>query len=100
MGKLNCWEVMQCGREPGGARESELGACPVGLERRLDTVHGGCNAGRACWIVAGSLCGGEVQGTFAAKYQNCKKCEFYQRVQKEEYPAFKLAPVLLAMMGR
>ncbi|MDH3390750.1 MAG: hypothetical protein OEL85_03000 [Desulfobulbaceae bacterium] len=27
--------------------------------------------------VAGTLCGGEVQGTFALKLGNCQKCEFY-----------------------
>ena len=30
-----------------------------------------------CWQVAGTYCGGEVQGSFALKYDNCLKCEVY-----------------------
>ena len=25
--KENCWEVKQCGRQPGGAKTGELGVC-------------------------------------------------------------------------
>ncbi len=67
MKKLNCWEFTKCGREPGGIREHELGTCPVPGEKRLDDVHGGVNAGRACWVGAGTLCDGKVQGSFAKK---------------------------------
>ncbi|MGO8782449.1 MAG: hypothetical protein ACLPRH_12610 [Syntrophobacteraceae bacterium] len=28
--------------------------------------------------MAGTLCGGKVQGSFAMKLANCMKCEFYQ----------------------
>ena len=28
--------------------------------------------------VAGTLCGGKVQGTFALKLGNCQKCDFYK----------------------
>lgn len=98
MAKLNCWEVQKCGREPGGGRVAELGVCPVCTDGRLDAVHGGRNAGRSCWVVGGSLCGGEVQGTFAAKFGNCKACEFYGLVKKEEFPDFKLTATLLGML--
>jgi hypothetical protein len=98
MAKVNCWEFKRCGREPGGARVSELGVCPVCTDGRLDSVHGGQNAGRACWVVAGSLCGGEVQGTFAAKFGNCRGCDFYGLVKKEEHPDFKLTATLLGML--
>jgi len=98
MAKLNCWEFKQCGREPGGARVTEEGTCPVGLPCPLDSVHGGRNAGRACWVVAGSLCGGQVQGSFASKYASCKECDFYKAVRNEEFPSFKLSATLLAML--
>ena len=60
--KINCWEYKKCGREAGGAHVHDLGVCPVTEEKRLDGAHEGVNAGRACWVVAGSLCKGEVQG--------------------------------------
>ena len=31
-----------------------------------------------CWYAAGTYCGGAVQGTFADKYGNCRKCEVFQ----------------------
>lgn len=93
--KKNCWEFKQCGREPGGEKTSELGECEAAKEKRLDGIHEGRNAGRSCWVVAGTLCKGEVQGTFAQKYKNCEKCEFYQMVKKEEGGKFMLSAVLL-----
>lgn len=82
--KLNCWEHKKCGRQPGGHKAHELGVCAVTTFHELDGAHGGKNAGRACWAVAGSLCGGRVQGTYADKLHNCWKCDFMNTVQKEE----------------
>ena len=95
-GKRNCWEAKKCGREPGGERVHELGVCPVTTESRLDGAHGGANAGRACWVVAGTLCRGEVQGTFARKFDTCERCDFYIEVREEEFPSFTFSSVLLS----
>jgi hypothetical protein len=99
MSKPNCWETMKCGREPGGARIN-LGICPASVEDRLDGVHGGVNAGRACWAVAGTLCGGEVQGTFAQKYTNCTICEFYKTVEEEQGANFQSTADLLERLKK
>lgn len=95
--KLNCWEVKKCGREPGGAR-NDLGVCPTSTAQKLHGTHGGTNAGRACWVVAGTMCGGEVQGVFAKKYENCEKCDFYKQVVKEEGKQYKLSIFLLKQL--
>ena len=84
MKKLNCWEFNQCGREPGGSRMHELGACPASTEKRLDGIHGGRNAGRACWVVGSTLCNGKIQGSFAKKYDHCMACDFCKKVKEEE----------------
>lgn len=84
--KLNCWEFKKCGRQPGGHKAAELGVCPVTTYQGLSGAHGGKNAGRACWVVAGSLCGGKIQGTFAQKLHNCWRCDFMNTVKKEEDP--------------
>ncbi|MBU0493620.1 MAG: hypothetical protein KKA73_02775 [Chloroflexi bacterium] len=81
---------MQCGREPGGCKVAELGACPAATEERFDGVNRGQNAGRFCWVVAGTLCKGEVQGTFAKKFRNCLQCRFYLEVEKQEGRALVL----------
>ena len=67
-----------------GAKAKELGVCHAAAETKLDGTNEGKNAGRACWGVAGTLCGGKVQGSFAAKMSNCLECEFYKEVQNEE----------------
>jgi hypothetical protein len=99
--KVNCWEFKKCGRQPQGHKVRELGLCPATAEEKLDGVHDGVNAGRACWAVAGTMCGGRVQGTFAQKFGNCKACDFYLAVKGEEYPNFMLSVVLLGkLQGR
>ncbi|OGW35198.1 MAG: hypothetical protein A2010_10345 [Nitrospirae bacterium GWD2_57_9] len=82
--KLNCWEFKKCGRQPGGDRAKELGICPVTTHGELTGVHGGTHAGRACWVVAGSLCGGRIQGAYAQKLTNCWRCDFMNAVKQEE----------------
>jgi len=84
MKKLNCWEYMKCGRQPGGEKEGELGICPVTLNEDLDGAHGGIGAGRVCWVVVGTFCGGTVQGTYAKKLKDCTKCDFMALVKREE----------------
>jgi len=84
MAKLNCWEFKKCGRESGGEKAEELGVCPATVDERTDGIHGGKKGGRCCWVITGTLCSGEVQGTFAKKHSNCKKCDFYALVDKEE----------------
>jgi len=82
--KLNCWEFKECGREPGGANEEELGPCPAALEKRVDGFHGGKNGGRACWAIAGTYCGDQVDGLYAAKIKDCMNCDFHRHVINEE----------------
>ncbi len=65
---MNCWEMKKCGREAGGAKAAELGVCPAYS----------MNAGQACWMVAGTFCEGELQGTSAEKEKNCMGCEFFK----------------------
>ncbi|MEW6536455.1 MAG: two-CW domain-containing protein [Candidatus Auribacterota bacterium] len=63
---MNCWEFKKCGREKGGAKEKELGVCPVYPDH-----------GKHCARVKGTLCGGEIQGGFSSKLSNCMQCTFY-----------------------
>lgn len=54
---MNCWEFKKCGRQQ---------TCPAYP-----------NHGNRCARVAGTLCGGKVQGIFAMKLTNCMHCDFY-----------------------
>jgi hypothetical protein len=84
MAKENCWEILKCGREPDGAKAAELGVCPASTEARTEGINGGNKGGRACWALVGTLCGGKVQGSHAAKGKGCMECDFYHIVKKEE----------------
>jgi serine/threonine protein phosphatase PrpC len=82
--KLNCWEYMKCGRQPGGRNIRKAGICPAAAAAAFNGFNQGKNAGRICWLVAGTFCGGKPQGTFAEKYTSCRQCKFYRKVHAEE----------------
>jgi hypothetical protein len=88
MEKVNCWEYKKCGREPNGAKVVELGECPATVETKLNGVHGGINAGRSCWAIVGTMCGGKVQDSITEKGENCPRCDFFKLVYKEESNKF------------
>ena len=98
MPKLNCWEFKKCGREPGGVKVAELGVCSAPVEVRTHGTNSGQNGGRACWAITGTLCGGQVQGTFAMKLENCISCEFYRLVATEEGPNHESARDILTKL--
>ena len=81
--KVNCWEFKKCGREREGGLINALGICPAAAAEKLNGMHGGMNAGRACWFVVGTLCNGDTQGTYAKKYRSCICCDFYKLVKEE-----------------
>ncbi len=82
--KNNCWEFKKCGREAGGSKTGEFGICPAAMDIMSNGTNSGRNGGRYCWKIAGTFCGGKVQGSWASKMTNCTACEFYQIVKKEE----------------
>ena len=81
--KHNCWEHKGCGCEPGGHRTVQVGVCPAATTESAHGIHGGENAGRACWAVAGTLCGGVAQESLMAKLQHCVGCDFRMKVEAE-----------------
>ena len=64
---MNCWEFKQCGHEAGGKHVHSLGQCPAYPDH-----------GTHCARVVGTLCEGEIQGSFAEKLCQCVKCDFYR----------------------
>ncbi|MBF0475198.1 MAG: hypothetical protein HQK59_05075 [Deltaproteobacteria bacterium] len=64
---MNCWEFKKCGRQAGGDKVKEIGVCPAYPDY-----------GKCCARVAGTLCGGKVQGTFATEMTTCLDCDFYK----------------------
>lgn len=96
---MNCWEFKKCGREVNGSRSRELGVCAASTETRVNGVHGGTNAGRCCWAVVGTLCGGTVQGGFETKVIQCLNCDFYKATWREEQGAnYKTPSEILKML--
>jgi len=83
--KINCWEYNKCGREPGGKEADKAGVCPAAVEKIFNSFNHGVNAGRACWLVAGTFCDNKISGTFAEKIDTCRNCEFYKKIQGDEH---------------
>jgi len=100
MNKKNCWEIKGCGREPGGEREKDLGVCPAATFMPFNNIHGGKAAGRACWVVAGTMCRDKVSGTYAKKLGDCGNCGFYALVKEDEGDRLVLDLDLLSLIDR
>ncbi len=82
--KINCWEYMGCGLEPGGKKSAQKGVCPAASDPSFSGINSGINAGRFCWAVAGTHCNSEQQGNFSDKQKQCHDCDFFHMVSAEE----------------
>jgi two-component system NtrC family sensor kinase len=60
---LKCWEIKRCGEEN----------CPA----FGDTL-------RPCWHISDTRCPSCVEGGYAKKIENCRKCEVYERISGDE----------------
>ncbi len=58
--KIQCWEYNNCGH-------GEDALCPAADQK----------AGRSCWLVAKTLCGGKVHGRRTQRTKECEGCGFY-----------------------
>jgi hypothetical protein len=72
---LNCWEYQKCGQEKLG--ENDKNKCPVVKLADLD-------AGKVCWIIHATLCGGKLQGGAFSKFKSCRECGFYKLRNKNK----------------
>ncbi len=70
-----CWEFQDCAYT----------GCPVHGKKYV-----------RCWQVAGTHCGGEVQGRFARKYSDCKECAVYKESTK--VPVYEITETFNNMM--
>lgn len=57
---MQCWIYNNCGH----GKDS---LCPAVSEK----------AGRSCWLVAKTLCGGKVHGSRTQRVKACEGCSFY-----------------------
>ncbi len=54
----HCWKHTGCENRNCPAYENECGRC---------------------WLIAGTMCNGEVQGRLAQKFASCRQCDFFQK---------------------
>jgi diguanylate cyclase (GGDEF)-like protein len=59
---LRCWEIKGCRKE----------TCPAYNVKDF-----------RCWLMVGTLSGGQVQGEFAKKYETCFECEVFKIISEE-----------------
>jgi len=65
-----------------------------GCARKECPCYGG--EPRRCWQIAGTYCGGVVQGEFASKYHDCSLCEVYKHATSD--PVFMIGEEFNNMM--
>ena len=92
MKRDNCWEILKCGREPGGKNADELSVCPAAASGKYNGINRGKFRGRFCWAVVGTFCNGKIQGTFSQKLMDCIHCKFFKQVNDQEGREFTLTP--------
>ncbi len=68
-----CWEEHQCGRETAGVNAKEFGVCPAYK----------MNLGNGCWVVYGTLCGGEKRTDWKEKADRCSTCSTFLQYDAE-----------------
>ena len=71
-----CWIKRQCREENCPAYENECGRC---------------------WLIAGTMCGGEPQGKFIEKYGSCTECDLYKDVIGDDRVS-KLRELVIALI--
>lgn len=89
MKKVNCWEYMKCGCEPGGNNTQEQGTCPAATAKIYQGVNGGVQAGRFCWKIVGTMCFDAIKGKFAQEITSCMQCPFFIEDKEEEGISFE-----------
>ena len=75
---------MKCGKRPGAKTAGEPGFCPVAAEAGANSLNGGFNGGRICWIIAEDCCGHEIKCSDLHQKDSCFSCEFRYKVTQEE----------------
>lgn len=71
-----CWQIRNCGETNCPAYKNECGRC---------------------WLIAGTMCGGEVQARFADKYTSCTECEVYRQAIGTD-PVTRLREQVIALI--
>jgi len=71
-----CHEVMNCNREECACHGKEA---------------------MRCWKIAGTYCKGEVQGTFAQKYESCIECDVFKKATSD--PIYQIGEQFNLMMN-
>jgi EAL and modified HD-GYP domain-containing signal transduction protein len=70
-----------------------MGICPAALGSEWNNINHGEAAGRVCWAISGTFCNGKVQGAMQSKLSDCKSCEVFRQIHRDEGPLFVLAPI-------
>jgi len=73
---VHCWEKKNC-------------------EKRDCPAYG--NEAVRCWLTAGTMCDGKVQGVFALKYKSCTECDVYRAAVYQD-PATEISEHLITLV--
>jgi hypothetical protein len=63
-----CWEYKNCGEREDCAVYQKYKDKPIVP---------------LCWYVAGTMCGGQIQGGYAKKIDSCRHCDYFLYLSKK-----------------
>jgi hypothetical protein len=75
---------MKCGKGPSGDGNGKHRSCPISAETSANTLNGGVNGGRICWIIAENCRNSKVKCSELSRMDPCFSCEFRYKVFAEE----------------
>jgi hypothetical protein len=75
---------MKCGKGPSGNGNGKHRSCPISAETSANTLNGGVNGGRICWIIAENCRNSKVKCSELSRMDPCFSCEFRYKVFAEE----------------
>ncbi len=66
------------------ASSSEMGKCWIVKKCDKTTCPGYDNNESRCWMISGTHCRDEIQGSFHQKIEACRKCSFFQTAYEQK----------------
>jgi DNA-binding XRE family transcriptional regulator len=63
------------GSKDGGKHCWDIQACPMEVREKCPAWE--FQSGHLCWFISGTMCKGEVQGSWENKMQICRECKVF-----------------------
>lgn len=77
----------------------EMEGCWIAKNCRSEKCPAYKNDNRRCWLISGTFCRNEIQGTYYHKINACRKCDFFKSANHQKYLVGILADDVFKVSG-